>query len=397
MKYIMVLITFAIIINVQAVSLLDKKVKLNSSKDDLRNVFIAILQQTGIPVLYEGCPQEKTLVNIPKTSGTVKEILNALSGSKYRWSLKDGVLLFQDKEFIEEPYYPLKRYRFNFSVDTEDLQKYLEKTTFFDDLWQERINNWGMRLVYTSERSFKKAYKESSLRDIFLDLLKDSNNFCMIYKYSHKDSIATYKIVKESKDFDYNLIKDAEKSFYGLTSRSYCVFPLKKAFLPETILDGHKQLKCSLSFFYSDLHEAALRVKLKNISNKLLDFKDFKEENLIILDLAYRDELHKSAIGTFLIYPSLTSDISENFKLKPAEEKTFNFILKGSRYSKYDGCHIFDIGSEKKYSYRPDKVKVLINPHSYNAFRLMVYFYDAQGNKYKTISKDFIDTAKIRR
>lgn len=397
MRYITTIIAFIIITNVQALSLLDKKVRLNNSKDDLRTVFIAILQQTGIPVLYEGCPQKKTLVNIPKTSGTVKEILNALSGSKYSWSLKDGVLLFQNKEFIKEPYYPLKKYRFNFSVDTEDLQKYLNKSTFFDDLWKERINNWGMRCIYTSKRSFKKTYKETSLRDILLDILKGSNSFGSIYKYSPADSAATYKSVKKSKTFDYKLIKDAGEPLYGLAIRSYKLRALKKAFVPETILDGNKKLKCSLVFSYSDKKEAQIKINIKNISSEKLFFKDFKKDNLIVFDYASKDDTRKKLIGCFLVYPPLNSDIPEDFHLSPSKEKTFTFILKGSRFIPFKKGDIMRVGFEKQYNYKPLKAKILQKPHSFSFFRPIIYFYDSKGAKYKAVNKEFIDTAEIRK
>lgn len=178
MKYIAATLGLFIIVGIHAGPVIDKQVQLTESQEDLRTVFTAILQQTGIPILYEGCPQKITAVDIPKKSGSMKEVLDALSGTTYVWSLENGVLLFQDKEFISDPHYPVKQYKFDYQIDTDNLEKFLEETAFFDELWKERISNSGLRFVYKSKKSFKKTYQNASLRDILLDLLKDSNSFC---------------------------------------------------------------------------------------------------------------------------------------------------------------------------------------------------------------------------
>lgn len=176
---VILLILFSLIGNADPMT--KARVKLKNSKSDLRDVFIDILQQTGIPILYEGSPQKMALIDIPILEGTVEDILNSLSGSDYKWYIQDGIIIFQNKKFISSLYYPIRQYRFNLEINTDNLEFFLKKTSFFNDLSKERIINYGIKISYASPKTFKKTYKDATLRRIIIDLLKDSHSFAFIY------------------------------------------------------------------------------------------------------------------------------------------------------------------------------------------------------------------------
>jgi hypothetical protein len=396
MKYLATLVVFLVFTYVHATSVLDKRIKFYESDNSIRDILQHILQYTGTPVLYEGAMKKPTMVNLQRKEGTVREILNEISGKKHKWYLSNGVLVFQNIEEVDNPFYPIKKYKFSYSLDIKDkkeLSRSQEVNKFIGSLWKERILCTWFDIRYKNGITLKKNYTNASLREILLDLLKDSNNLCLIGKCNNEDASKIYKLYWGQKKLDYKLIKDSDKSFYVLKNNSFSIVPPEKEFIPENILDGNKELKCSLVFSYNDKKEAQVKINLKNISSKKLYLKDFKKENLLVFDYASKDDTRQKLIGSFLIYPPLNSDIPDNFELKPSEEKTFSFLLKGSRYIPFTKGDIRLTGYEKEYNYKPVGAKILNTPHPFSFFFPVIYFYDLKGLKYKAVNKEFVDTA----
>ena len=372
---------------------LGEEIDLPSPKDDLRSVFNYISQHTGIPILFEGSPEKNTPVSIPLQRGSVKKILNSLCGEKYQWSMHDGVLIFQDKKIIDDPDYPINKYKFDFEISTDDLEKFLQERVGFDQIWKRRIICWLLQFEYGSKKPFYKTYKNASLRDVLIDFLKDSHSVAVTWQYSPKTTALLYDQIKKNRDININTVSDSDKPLYGINVSSYPLISSYE-FKGRTVEKGNNLLVSTLSL-RKGKDVIVFDINLKNISKEMLIVRNSKK-NIMIHDISCEnDRWGIDDVRSLLIYPTNIAALKEKIELIPGQQINISFPIIGARSQTYWGLSIWNKEFDEQVDLSKYPVNVLKSAPAFNKFDVVVYFFDTKGKEYKSFTYKLLHSRDI--
>ena len=377
MKLIICFAFLLLSINSICSDVLAQEIKIFNSQDlPLKHCLYNIIVQTGISIIFIGekhVDANKSLYNVPENL-MLSDFCNLISKDRFKWKLfGDNVLIFQENGF----YIP--------ALDAKMQPDYcitsLSTGRFFCFLLSK---NLFLTKIFAAQINYPKFKKDESILDYFARIVSGTKTLTIIYKFQDRDAKTCWDMIRKHNP---NFKRISNDLFGILISENYRL-QTKKIFNGEDIADGSSLAVCKLEL----LAGKEFKLSIKNISNQLLFFSNFKEKNLIINDLASNSKFF-DANENFLIYPPLDCSLPKDFKMAPCEERFFVFSLIGSRSCPSPNKSIWNIGVEKEYNFSPnDNIIILKRKNKeYNLYGLVVYFYDGAGKKYKIFNKNFID------